>query len=127
MPEPPRNPREPNVRTFGGGGFGSVSDTTTMSNPRTRHRATVSDDSSSNANPMAGFDKSMSNFLASANMLGEAMNNFPRSVSIEGNIKVEAIVNGAAVLQEIQPGIAKLVTQAVNNAMGVKAKQDKVA
>lgn len=114
----------------GGVGFGSIPpETSRMSNSRKTANMSLSENTSQrdNTNPMASFDKSMSNFLASATSLGEAMNNFPRSVSIEGNIKVEAIINGAAVLQEIQPGIAKLVTQAVNNAMGTKAKQDKVS
>ena len=47
----------------------------------------------------------------------QAMNNFPRSIEIQGNHKVEVVLNGAQVLNEMMPSIQKFVTGEINKAL----------
>lgn len=93
----------------------------------TNRNGNLAANGTANENPLSGFDKSINTFLAGVGTLTEALNSFPRSLTIEGNIKTEVVLNGASVLKEIEPGLAKLVTRAINDSLGAKSKQEKLA
>lgn len=105
------------------------SSTMNLSSPQdaTNRNGRMAANGTASDNPMAGLDKSIGTFLTGVNTLTEAMNNFPRTVSIEGNINTEVVINGASVLKELEPGLAKLVSRAINDSFSSKSKQEKLA
>lgn len=64
-----------------------------------------------------GFITAFNNFNNTANRFIEAMSAFPSSISLEGNHRVEVIVNGADVLNGIMPEIKSLISNATSSAI----------
>lgn len=64
-----------------------------------------------------GITNGVSSFINGSVPLSQAMNNFPRSIEVQGNHKVEVTLNGAQVLNEMMPTIQKFVSGEIDKAL----------
>jgi TP901 family phage tail tape measure protein len=74
-------------------------------------------------------NEAIDKFNQAANKLADNLGklekiNIPDKIQLEGNHKVEVVINGAAVLQDLQPGIQALILQEINNAMNARFAPD---
>lgn len=71
------------------------------------------------AKPNAPFasNEAVNGFINQSNALASSMDNFPRTVELTANHKVEVVINGAQVLAQLEPGIKSLIEGATTDAI----------
>jgi hypothetical protein len=69
-----------------------------------------------------GINAAANNLQAAAAPMVQAMNSFPRTISMDGNHKVEVIVNGAQVLAGIMPQIQGMIEGEAKRAINKMIK-----
>lgn len=66
---------------------------------------------------MSGFSNSINVFLTGVTRLAESLSNIPTEIEMRGTHRVEVVVMGAQVLNEIMPSVSKLVEGKIHKAM----------
>ena len=63
------------------------------------------------------FTKSVDSFASSVGSFAQAAKSIPNTIAMSGKHDVQVTLNGAAVLQQLEPGLKKLVEGAISDQL----------